>query len=115
MRTLTFDQWEFEPPDGEQRLEISIAAKSDRAYANVAAFAGAVYGIKSAGKLSSPVSFTEHIGPGNIRAYLQRYAGVKLPTPCNWPTHVISNDWNDFDAVLAGPATFIRYHWWTTA
>jgi hypothetical protein len=115
MRTLTFDQWEFEPPDGEERLEISIAAKDERAYSSVAAFAGAVYGIKSAGKLSSPVPFTDAIGPGNVRAYLARYAGVKLPTPCTWPTHVISDDWNDFDAVLAGPTTFIRYHWWTSA
>jgi hypothetical protein len=43
-----------------------------------------------------------------------RYAGVKLPTPCTWPTPV-SNEWNDFDAVLAGAAIFIRCHWWTTA
>ena len=34
-----------------------------------------VYGIKSAGKLSSPVPFSEAIGTGNVRAYLQRYAG----------------------------------------
>src|SRR5215217_7930490 len=101
MRTLIFDQWEFEPPDGEEGLEISITTKDDPRYLDVAAFAGAVCGIKSVGRLSSPVPFTEAIGPGNVRAYLRRYAGVKLPTPCRWPTYVISNDWNDFDAVLA--------------
>ena len=94
---------------------VSIAAKHDLTYPSVSSFAGAVYGIKSAGKISSPVPFTEDIGPGNVRASLQRYAGFKLPRPCRWATHVISNEWNDFDAVLAGPDTFIRYHWWTSA
>lgn len=115
MRTLTFDQWEFEPPDGEEGLEISIAAKNNLLYPNVAAFADAVYGIKSDRNLASPIPFSEGIGPGNVRTYLQRYAGLDLPTPCDWPTHVILNDWNDFDAVLVGPTMFIRYHWSTTA
>ena len=115
MRTLTFDQWEFDPPDGEEGLEVAIAAKDARTYANVSSFAAAVYGSKSAGKLSSPVAFTEGIGPGNVRDNLRRFAGVKLPTPCDWRMYVIANEWNDFDAVLAGPDIFIRYHWWTTA
>jgi hypothetical protein len=115
MRTLTFDRWEFDPPDGEEGLEIAIAAKDDRTYPNVAAFARAVYGIKSDGKLSSPVPFTEQICPGHLRELLRRYARVELPTPCHWQTHILSNEWNDFDAVLAGPTLFIRCHWWTSA
>jgi hypothetical protein len=67
MRTLTFDQREFEPPDSEEGLEISIAAKDDRTYPKVSAFARAVYGIKSDGKLSTPVPFTKRVGPGNVR------------------------------------------------
>ena len=115
MRTLTFDAYEFDTPDGEEGLEISVAAKDERAFANVSAFASKVWGIEATGKLSSPVAFAEDIGPGNVRAYLQRYAGVRLPTPCSWPTYVLSNEWNDFDAILAGPANFVRYHWRTSA
>jgi hypothetical protein len=119
MRTLTFDQWEFDPPDAEEGLEISIAAKNDFLYPNAAAFARAAHAIKFDEGLAAPVPFTEEIGatngPGHVRTYLQRYAGVTLPMPCDWPTHIILNDWNDFDAVLVGPTVFIRYHWSTTA
>ena len=78
MRTLTFDQWEFDPPDGEEGLEISIAAKNDFLYPNVEAFADAVYGTKSDGKLPTPVPFTEGLGrecpnvPGAV-------CGIKSP------------------------------------
>ena len=119
MRTLTFDQWEFDPPDAEEGLEISIAARNDLLYPSVVAFARAAQCIGSDGDLAAPIPFDEGLGgangPGHVRTYLQRYAGVTLPTPCDWPTHVIANEWNDFDAVLVGPTTFIRYHWSTTA
>jgi hypothetical protein len=118
MRTLTFDQWEFDPPDGEEGLEISIAAKNDVLYPNVAAFARAVHGFKFDESLTS-VAFAEELGAangtGHVRTYLQRFAGVTLPTPCDWPTYIVSNDWNDFDAVLVGPTIYVRYHWSTTA
>jgi hypothetical protein len=119
MRTLTFDQWEFDPPDGEEGLEVSVAAKNDFLYPDVVAFARAVPGLEFGEKLAAPVPFTEEIGAakglGHVRTYLERYAGVTLPTPCDWPTYIVSNDWNDFDAVLVGPAIYVRYHWSTTA
>jgi hypothetical protein len=119
MRTLTFDQWGFDPPHAEEGLEISIAAKNDFLYPNAAAFARAAHAIKFDEGLAAPVPFTEEIGAtngsGHVRTYLQRYAGVALPTPCDWPTHIVLNDWNDFDAVLVGPTVFTRYHWSTTA
>jgi hypothetical protein len=115
MHTLSFDQFEFDPPDSEQALVISIAARDDRTFPDVAAFACAVWGDEASGKLAHPVPFAEDIGPGNVRAYLRRYAGIELPTPCDWSTHVLSDEWNDWEAVLAGPAIFVRYHWWTTA
>src|ERR1700749_3889888 len=119
MRTLTFDQWEFDPPDGEEGLEISIAAKNDFLYPNVVAFARAVHGFNFGENLVAPVPFTEELGaakgPGHVRTYLEPYAGLQLPATCDWPTHVVSNDWNDFDAVLVGPTMYVRYHWSTTA
>jgi hypothetical protein len=119
MRTLTFDQWEFDSPDAEEGLEISIAAKNEFLYPDAVAFARAAHGIKFDESLVAAVPFTEELGatngPGHVRAYLHRYAGVTLPSPCDWPTHIISNEWNDFDAVLVGPTIFIRYHWSTTA
>jgi hypothetical protein len=115
MRTLTFDHWEFEPPDGEEGLEISIAVKHDLLFPSVEAFADAVYGIKPRRDLAAPVPFAEGMGQGDIRKYLKRYAGLELPTPCDWPMHIVSNDWDDFDAVLVGPTMLLRYHWSTTA
>ena len=105
--------------DAEEGLEISIAAKNDFLYPNVVAFARAVHGFEFGESLAAPVLFTEEFGaangPGHVRTYLQRYAGVTLPTPCDWPTYIVSNDWNDFDAVLVGPTIYVRYHWSTTA
>ena len=115
MRTLTFNQYEFDPPDAEEGLEISIATKRDRRIRDVVAFAAEVLGVDASKRLPSPVPFTEAIGPGHVRTYLHRYAGVTLPTPCDWPSYIFSNDWNDFDAVLVGPEIFVRYHWSTTA
>jgi hypothetical protein len=115
MRTLSFDQFEFDPPDSEQALVISIAARDEHIFPDVADFARAVWGDEDPGKLSRPVPFAEDIGPGNVRAYLRQYAGVALPTPCHWPTYVLADEWNDWEAVLAGPTIFLRYHWWTTA
>jgi hypothetical protein len=115
MRTLTFDQFEFDPPDAEEGLEISIATRRDRPFPDLATFASAVWGAEKAGNLPRPIPFEERIGPGNVRVYLQRYAALMLPDPCEWPTYVVSNEWNDWDAVLVGPETLIRYHWWTTA
>jgi hypothetical protein len=115
MRTLSFDQYEFDPPDSEQGLVISIAVRDERTFPDVAAFAHAVWSDEAPERLPSPVSFAEEIGPGNVRAYLRQYAGIELPTPCDWPTYVRCDDWNDWEAVLAGPSLFVRYHWWTTA
>ena len=75
MRTLTVDQWEFEPPDGEEALQVSIAAKNDFLFPNSAAFARAVCGTKFDGHPAAPTPFTEGLGPANVRKYLRRYAG----------------------------------------
>ena len=119
MRTLTFDPWEFDPPDAEEGLDLHCCEERSFVSERGGVRARAAHGIKSDESLAAPLAFAEELGaangPGHVRTYLQRYAGVTLPTPCDWPTHVISNEWNDFDAVLVGPTTLIRYHWSTTA
>jgi hypothetical protein len=115
MRTLTFDQFEFDPPDAEEALEISIATKRDRSFPDVVAFASAVLGCDAPGKLPPPIAFREWGRSAGVRAYLQRHASVVLPDSCNWPTYIMSDDWDDWDALIVGPDMLIRYHWWTTA
>lgn len=115
MRTLTFDQYEFDPPDAEEGLEISIVTKRDLPFPDVVAFASAVLGSDSAQKLPPPIAFQAWGRAAGARAYLQRYASVMLPGSCDWPTYVVSDDWDDSDALIVGPDMLIRYHWWTTA
>jgi hypothetical protein len=117
MRTLIFDHYEFKHPESEQGLKISIAGKHERfpdQFPDVAAFASSLLP-KRARQLPSAIAFRDDIGPGFVRDYLQQYAGIVLPNPCDWPTYVLSNEWNDWDAFLVGPSLFIRFHWWTSA
>ena len=115
MRTLKFNQFEFDRSDSEESLEISIVTKRDWYFPDMLAFASSVWGAEAAKALPPPTTFEEHIGPGNVRDYLKKYADLTLPTPCEWTTYVVSNDWNDWDAILVGPEIQIHYHWGTTA
>jgi hypothetical protein len=97
MRTLTFDQYEFDPPDSEEGLEISIVTKRDHPFPDVVGFASAVLGAEAEKKLPSPIAFKSCDRSPNVAAYLARYAGVTLPSPCDWPTFVVSDDWDDWE------------------
>ena len=82
---------------------------------DVAAVAAAVLNSAVAERLPPPIAFRDWPRASGVRAYLKRYASVELPDPCDGPTHILSDDWDDTDALIAGPDTLIRYHWWTTA
>lgn len=115
MRTLSFDQFEFDPPEGEEGLEVAIVTKRDRPFPDLFVFAASMWGPDVASALPEPVAFKEKLGPGNIREYLKQYADLELPMPCEWPTYILCDDWNDWDAIIAGPDLWIRYHWSTSA
>ena len=115
MRTIILDQFEFDHWDSEEHLEISIAAKGNFPFPDVASFASAAIGVEHAKKLPDPQAYTDFAGSGNMRDYLKRYAAVTLPDTCDWPMYVIRTDPNDFDMMLDGPDLFIRYHWETSA
>jgi len=102
MRTLTFDQYEFDPSDSEEGMEISIVTKRDRPFPDVVGFASAILGAEAATKLPSPIAFERCDRSRNARAYLERHADVILPSPCEWPTFVVSDDWDDWDAWQSG-------------
>jgi hypothetical protein len=115
MRTLIFDQFEFDPPDSEEALEISIAAKGKFPFSEVQDFAAAIIGIDAAKDFSQATSFDESFGYGLIRDYLRKYADISLPSPCNWPTYIMVHDNDEWDGIIEGPSIFIRYHWSTSA
>jgi hypothetical protein len=115
MRTLIFDQYEFDHSSSEESLHISIASKGNHQFPDFSSFALYVLGKELAKKLPVAIEFDEHLHQGQIRYYLQRYSGVELPHPCNWLTYILANDWNDLEVLLEGPYTFIRYYWSTSA
>ena len=116
MRTIIVDQDEFEYSESEEQLEVAVATKGRRHhFPDVSSFCQSVREPSLAAPLPIPVEFEKLASAANIRAYLQRFAQVSLPQPCNWPTYVLSSDWDDVEVVIAGPAIHIHYHWWTTA
>lgn len=106
MRTIRIEP--LGDPSGEQSLELWIAPIEGA----IDAFASAA-GVEQ--PLPSAIPFERWSGAAWARTLLARHASLSLPEPCDWPTHVVSDDWDDRDVVIAGPASIIRYHWWTTA
>jgi len=115
MRTLVFDQFEFDVPDSEESLELWIAAKRDFPFPDVRSFVAAATGAKAVEALGPSEPFSEHFGAGMVRSYLARFAGIVVPQPCDWPTYVLKQDNDEWDGVFDAGGMFIRYHWCTTA
>ena len=115
MRTLTFDQFEFDPPDSEETLHLWIASKSDFPFPDVRSFAAAAVSVEAAPALCQPVPFSDSFGYGIVRGYLPRFAGVTVPPSCTWPTYLLLDDVQEWDGVFEADGLFIRYHWWSTA
>lgn len=114
MRTWTADQFEFERYDTEEALEIS-AANVDRFLPDLVSFVAATVGIEASGSLPPPKPFDERYGYGMVRGYLAHFAGIELPSPCDWPTHVFQDGPDDWELVMSPPGRFIHYKWGTSA
>jgi len=115
MRILTVDQFEFPDHSTEEWVEIATAAKSDFPYPTVSEFAAAATDSSAAGRLGSATPFSDSLGYGLIRKYLQHFAGISLPPACSWPTYVITDGPSSCHVILYAPNSFIRYEWRTAA
>lgn len=115
MRTLTFDQFEFDDPSGEERLEISLASRSDFPFPTPSSFVAACVGIDAAGRLGPSVEFSEHFGYGKVREYLAHFAAVAIPENCSWPCYVLADGPDEWQIVIEAPGQFICYCWSTSA
>lgn len=115
MRTLTFDQFEFDHPSSEESLVISLASRSEFPFPTPASFAAACVGTDDAACLGVPVKFSEHFGYGKVREYLSRFAAVTVPENCLWPCYVLAEGPDEWKIIIEAPGHFICYHWSTSA
>lgn len=115
MRRFFFDQFEFDHPDSEVSLELWMAARSRFPYPDLRSFVASTATVEVANALRPAQPFPEPGYGGMVRAYLARFAGVSVPTPCDWLTYELINDACDWDAAFEAPGLFIRFHWWSTA
>jgi hypothetical protein len=115
MRSWVVDQFEFEEPHTEERLEIHAARRSAFPFPDPASFVAASAGARNAQSLASSVPFAERFAYGMVRNHLLRFAGLELPHQCEWPTFVLSDGPDEWHLILCGPDQFISYCWSTTA
>jgi hypothetical protein len=115
MRTITVDQYEFNSSSSEEFLELWIAARGHFPFRTVQSFFASTVGVESGRNIAQGKAFAEHQHGRMIRAYLQRFAGIIVPIPCNWITYELSNNVLDWDAIFETPDLFIRFHWSSSA
>lgn len=110
MRRITCDQYEFDPPDSEQCLELALSNATR--YPDLGAF------LEACGASASPGRVLE-LGWGDwemVQAHLRRFAGLELPDlgECREAV-LIRNDWDDIELAIRAGDDAIWYHWFTTA
>ncbi len=111
MRRVTCDQWEFDPPDSEQSLELAIAAPS-RHCPDLAALL-AECGASARDGPPPPSGWPRW---REVAVHLERFAGVSLPPPPQVRAAVLlCDDWNDVELGVAFGSVLVWYHWSTSA
>jgi hypothetical protein len=115
MRTWIIDQFEFERPGTEERLEVSAASAGSFPFPDVQAFVASAVGVQASTVLPAAVPFADTLAYGYVRQYLAEFTGITLPRPCNWPTYVLSDGPDEWQLVLCSPDGFIHYYWSTSA
>ncbi len=114
MKTLRFDQFEFDDPSSEQWLEIAISERRNQSCPTVQTFVERVIDTRS-GPLPSPRSFSTLTSFGADADFLRRFAGIPVPDACSWTCFVLLDDWNDRHVILDLGYAFISLHWSTSA
>ena len=111
MRRVSCDQYEFDPPDSEQSLELAIAAPSshcpDLRTLLRACGASSDQGPSAAAGWPRWSMVAEH---------LARFAGLELPRPTGLrQTLLLRDDWDDVELGVAYGSLLVWYHWSTSA
>jgi len=112
MRTVIIDQFEFENPSTEERLEVTTARRSDFPFPNLSSFAGA-HGFE--GVLPDAVPFSDLPGSQSEIGYLRRYAGIEVFEPCLWACRELPSGHDGRHLLLETEDGFISYKWSTSA
>jgi hypothetical protein len=115
MRTLTFDQFEFDDPSTEERLELALAPRTAFPFPSVASFIAASVGQAALNDLRSPVAYSDQMAYGLVRRYLSQFASVEVPEHCGWPCYVFADGPDHWQIVIEAPEQFILYGWSTSA
>ena len=118
MRKLVFDEFEFDSPSSEERLEIHAACKRTDGiveFRDLKAFVAASVGVDVIEKIGPARPFDDHASCSSVRAYLKRFASIEVPDPCQWKMYVLFVDDLEWDGIFETPNMFIRYHWLSTA
>jgi hypothetical protein len=118
VRTLFFDQFEFDSFSSEEELHIWVATKKAASlpqFADRRAFVTHCVGAEAATGLGSPMSFRDQAGFSSVRAYLKRFANIDVPEPCGWAMYVLLDEGLEWDGVFESDDMFIRYRWSSTA
>ncbi|MBI1322715.1 hypothetical protein GC170_05970 [bacterium] len=116
MRSLYFDQFEFDEPASEECLRIDISHQSRDPLPEIGAFVAKILGDEAALALGDPIPFNRVDGRGQVCEHMKRFADIDIPEHVEWPTYcLVSGSWNEMHLVVCGTAFFIHYYWTTTA
>ena len=111
MRRVSCDQYEFDPPDSEQTLDLAIASSSCH-YPHLASLL-AKCGASSPNGSSLPVDWPRW---PEVVTQLSRFAGLELPPLSQLREAVLlQDDCGEVEIAVAFGTTFVWYHWSTSA
>lgn len=109
MRRLSFDQYEFDPPDSEQALDLAISYLGRHRGLEVFLDECGV----SRTRLPLPPNWARWSAAAE---HLRAFAGIELPQPSKWREAVLlCDEWNDLELGIAIDSLLIWYHWSTSA
>jgi hypothetical protein len=107
---MSIDQYEFDPPDSEQFLELAISSATR--HQDLGAFLAECGASAISGR--SPDA-----GWGRwemVRDHLGRFAGLELPPPGGCRELILlRDDWDDLELAIMSGADLVWYHWYTSA
>lgn len=111
MRRVSCDQYEFDPPDSEQALDLAIAASSRHCPDLSVLLATCGASAKDGPSLQPDWSRWDMIA-----RHLEQFAGVNMLHPTQVrATVLIRDDWDDVELGIAFESVLIWYHWFTSA
>jgi hypothetical protein len=110
MRRLHFDEFEFEPVESEQEVELAIS--SPRQHGDLQTLLSNC-GASSRSVTPPPLNWTRW---QFVAEHLRCLAGLELPHSTQWREAVLLHDeWNELEFGVAFGSILIWYRWRTTA